>query len=908
MSTNPGTEARGVKRLFAELKRRRVFRVMAIYGGAAFAVLEAVDLVSSGIPIPGQLRSLLTVLVLAGFPIAVVLSWVFDITPAGLERTDPARSQELEEIVSAPARVRWPIGMLALVSSGLFLFAAWSAASRLGWLEQASPRPAYAVEDPLGSYVVLPFRHLGDSPEERELSAQAATRLARQLRGWESVRVVPDFAIAGALHDLGVESANLPSLEIGLEVGRAQRVGTLIALTTQIEGDSAALEAILYDVGEGIEVRRPIQVTEQLGELDGLVGPVAQEVLELRDRRVPLETLLRESSNPFAHREFQAGLDALYAWLLPEAEVHFREAIAADSTFALPSHYLALTLYWMTARSPERILDIGPEIARLSGRAEKLAAEGGLRPGLAEHVSAFHAFWEGDYEGARRRYDSLLAADSTDVEAWLLLGAVEYKDPWLVRQDDGSLVPRQDLDLARTAFETAARLSPELPLSYGHLFEIDRDVAEAAAFGSCPAFERPAEAAVPPFVSRVARDQLAFCPLPGDSIRWIPSEEFDAMSRRELAEASALMMDRTSSLLDRWVAVRPDQARPHEEVAGFALWQRDLGGCAMSVERADSLTDHARRHLELALAVKADSSASDLVRLAMLRLATGDVPEAERIAARAFEKLGGPEEGSGLRVPPPLSAANLFLATGRPNRAHQVLRPVWDSGTFATLDPENEGEFLMAGAVEPQFGRLRVYGSAGVTGPTLDSLFAALEAVWKEPGFSSRRRAAITQAAVDLGIGPALADSPGTLVSWVAAWRAAGLAIPAVFEGLAEIAADDGSSIDWLDAAMAELEGSERVTETELFLTATLAARSDSQLLAADLFGRVAACPLKLDDIDLGWGLRTRSHFEQAEAYARLGDPAAGEAFGRAAELWTDSEPVLAASARRARDGASARP
>ncbi|MCL7956493.1 MAG: hypothetical protein M8843_00630, partial [marine benthic group bacterium] len=76
MSSNPGTDARGVKRLFAELKRRRVFRVMAIYGGAAFAVLEAVDLVSNGLPIPGQLRSLLTVMVLAGFPIAVVLSWV----------------------------------------------------------------------------------------------------------------------------------------------------------------------------------------------------------------------------------------------------------------------------------------------------------------------------------------------------------------------------------------------------------------------------------------------------------------------------------------------------------------------------------------------------------------------------------------------------------------------------------------------------------------------------------------------------------------------------------------------------------------------------------------------------------------------------------------------------------------
>ena len=132
------------KRFFAELKRRRVFRVMAVYGGSAFAVLEAVDLISSGIPIPSASRSVLTVLVLAGFPIAVALSWVFDITPGGVRRTDPARKQDLDDIVAQPAKTRWPAGLLALVGSALFLAAAWTAADRLGWLEQTIPREAYA--------------------------------------------------------------------------------------------------------------------------------------------------------------------------------------------------------------------------------------------------------------------------------------------------------------------------------------------------------------------------------------------------------------------------------------------------------------------------------------------------------------------------------------------------------------------------------------------------------------------------------------------------------------------------------------------------------------------------------------------------------------------------------------------
>ena len=67
--------------------------------------------------------------------------------------------------------------------------------------------------------------------------------------------------MVGKLHDLGVDSSVLPSLDVGLQVARAQRVGTLLALTTEIYGDTAVLEALMYDVSGGHEVRRPIQVT-----------------------------------------------------------------------------------------------------------------------------------------------------------------------------------------------------------------------------------------------------------------------------------------------------------------------------------------------------------------------------------------------------------------------------------------------------------------------------------------------------------------------------------------------------------------------------------------------------------------------------------------------------------------------
>ncbi|MGW8282747.1 MAG: hypothetical protein ACWGON_05565, partial [Gemmatimonadota bacterium] len=663
------------KRLFAELKRRRVFRVMAVYGGSAFAVLEAVDLISSGLPIPQTSRSVLTVLVLAGFPIAVVLSWVFDITPGGVRRTDPAGLRELDQIVSQPARTRWPAGALALLGSALFLAAAWTASDRLGWLERTAPRAAYAVEDPRGSYVVLPFEHRAATPEALALAEKAASRLARQLRGWESVRVVPDFALAGAMYESQIDGPIVPSLDIGLQVARAGRVGTLIAVTTEVDGDVAALEAMLYDVSSGTQISRPIQVSASIADVDGLVAPVTQEILQLRDRDVPLETLRSESSSPVAHREFQAGLDALFDWRLLEAERHFRESIREDPEFALPVHYLALTLYWMTSRNPERILDVGPEIARLSQTADALANERGLRPGLRDHVSAFRAFWEGDYDLARARYRELIAADSTDVEAWLLLGAVEFEDPWSIESANGALLPRQDLNLSRTAFETAAHLAPELPLSYGHLFAIDRLVADAALRGTCSAYERPGGDQLPPFANRVAADQVSFCPIAGDSITWVRAEDLPRADQAELDRHTRETLTRTSTLLERWIAVRPDQARPYEELADFELWERDLGDCNASHVRMDSLTRLALEHLEKALILRADTSPEDLVRLAVLRLTNDDIAGSEELLDAALdaylpETPDGPLLGS-----PPAAAANLYLATGRPDRAFEILRP-----------------------------------------------------------------------------------------------------------------------------------------------------------------------------------------------------------------------------------------
>jgi hypothetical protein len=121
--TAPGTPAH--QRFFAELKRRRVFRVMAVYGAVGFALLQALDLLMPALLLPEWTYRLVAVLLLVGFPVAVVLAWAFESTPEGIRRTESADAGELTAIVAQPAIRRWPAGLAALAATGLFVGAVW---------------------------------------------------------------------------------------------------------------------------------------------------------------------------------------------------------------------------------------------------------------------------------------------------------------------------------------------------------------------------------------------------------------------------------------------------------------------------------------------------------------------------------------------------------------------------------------------------------------------------------------------------------------------------------------------------------------------------------------------------------------------------------------------------------------
>ena len=96
------SDTSGYQRFFAELKRRKVFRVMAVYGAVGFVLLQVVELLVPALLLPEWTFRFVALLLLVGFPVAIIVAWAFEMTPEGIQRTEDAAAGELPAIASAP--------------------------------------------------------------------------------------------------------------------------------------------------------------------------------------------------------------------------------------------------------------------------------------------------------------------------------------------------------------------------------------------------------------------------------------------------------------------------------------------------------------------------------------------------------------------------------------------------------------------------------------------------------------------------------------------------------------------------------------------------------------------------------------------------------------------------------------
>ena len=349
----------GYQRFFADLKRRQVFRVAAVYGAAAFVVIQAADVIFPRIPLPEWTVSLVVWLAILGFPVAIAVSWVFERTPDGLKRTDEASASELEEIVTRPARSRWPAGVAALVGIGLLAGGGW-------WALQG-PLAGDASYD---SIAVLPFADLSGQEENEYFGDGLAEELLNALAGIEGLKVAARTS-AFTFKDSDADIR---------EIAEALDVETVLEGSVRRSSNRLRITAQLIDARTGYHLwseeydRDPADIFAVQDEIASSIA----DALVLRLSGTEIERLYRGGTDDV--EAYELYLTGRQKWAprnipqLREAIEQFEQAIARDSGFALAWSGLADALDALIYRVPEE-RDRLPEARYAAQRALVLEPE-----------------------------------------------------------------------------------------------------------------------------------------------------------------------------------------------------------------------------------------------------------------------------------------------------------------------------------------------------------------------------------------------------------------------------------------------------------------------------------------------------------------------------------------------------
>ncbi len=170
-----------IPNFFAELRRRNVYKVAIAYGVVAWLLMQVATQVFPFLEIPNWAIRLVIMLIVIGFPIALVIAWAFELTPEGLKRTEFA--DELP--TKAPRNRAWiyVVIVAGAISVGLFFFGRYTATSKQSGL----------TELPAKSIAVLPFDNQNRDPDTEYLSDGIPESIIHSLSQLPNLKVIASW-------------------------------------------------------------------------------------------------------------------------------------------------------------------------------------------------------------------------------------------------------------------------------------------------------------------------------------------------------------------------------------------------------------------------------------------------------------------------------------------------------------------------------------------------------------------------------------------------------------------------------------------------------------------------------------------------------------------------------------------
>jgi len=216
--------------LFAELKRRNVFRVAAAYTVVAWLLLQVGDTLAPALRLPDWATPLLVFFLVLGFPLSLFLAWAYEVTPDGIKRESSAeeakpKSGELGRKIDFAI-----IGLLAIALS-YFVYDKYGDAP-------APDSDEVTVTTERKTIAVLPFLNMSTDPEQEFFSDGLSEELLNLLAK------IPELRVTSRSSAWSYKGKDFKIADVGRELG----VGHVLEGSVRMSGDKIRITAQLIDV------------------------------------------------------------------------------------------------------------------------------------------------------------------------------------------------------------------------------------------------------------------------------------------------------------------------------------------------------------------------------------------------------------------------------------------------------------------------------------------------------------------------------------------------------------------------------------------------------------------------------------------------------------------------------------
>jgi len=319
------------RNFFSELKRRNVYKVAIAYAVVAWLLMQAASQIFPFFEIPNWAVRLVVLLLIMGFPVALILAWAFELTPEGLKRTEVA-----DELPRKSERNRawiYVVIIAGAVAASLFFFGRY-------------PSSKQGAEMSEKSIAVLPFENRSEDKANAYFAEGVQDEILTRLSK------IADLKVASRTSTQHYKSMPENLAEIAKQLG----VAHILEGSVQKSGDAVRVNVQLIKAANDSQVWAET-FDRKLTDIFSVESDVAKAIADQLRAHITRQEEQVIAAKPTKNIEaYDAYLRGRYFWNkrtsdgIKHAIEHFQQSIERDPDFALghaglADSYIALTFY-----------------------------------------------------------------------------------------------------------------------------------------------------------------------------------------------------------------------------------------------------------------------------------------------------------------------------------------------------------------------------------------------------------------------------------------------------------------------------------------------------------------------------------------------------------------------------------